>query len=142
MNIYKKLIIVLFFASLFEFARAQENSIIFNHDQSGNLVQRKIQVMAGGRIGNFNSPKDSLQLDFSVFPNPTNQNINVEGPLPENFASGDLILMNVNGQILKKTSYTGQPKSLTISDLKPGLYLLEIWYSKEKKSTYKIIVTN
>jgi hypothetical protein len=121
---------------------AQENEVTFNYDAGGNMTQRSVQVMPGGRIGNFNAPRDSAQREFKVFPNPTNQFLTIEGALPENTSSGDLSLINMNGQVLKKDSYTGQPKTLPMSDLKPGMYLLEIRYSKKDKSTYKIIVNN
>jgi hypothetical protein len=121
---------------------AQENTIAFSYDASGNLVERKVQVMIGGRIGNFNAPKDSLQLDFKVFPNPTNQSINIEGELPEGTTSGELFLRTVNGQIVKRDIYKGQAKTIPVLGLNPGLYLLEIWYSKELKSNYKIIISN
>jgi hypothetical protein len=123
-------------------ALAQENAVSFGYDAGGNMVQRSIQVMPGGRFGNFNTPKDSAQREFKVFPNPTNQFLNIEGALPENTTSGELSLINMNGQVLKKDSYTGQPKALPVYDLKPGMYLLEIRYSKKEKSTYKIIVNN
>ncbi len=121
---------------------AQEVTINFGYDAAGNMTQRSIQVMMGGRFSGPPTKKDSLQRPFNVFPNPTNQYLNIEGPLPENTNSGELILLNVNGQVVKKDVYTGQAKSLPVSDLKPGMYLLEIQYSKKQKSTYKIIINN
>jgi hypothetical protein len=121
---------------------AQENKLAFSYDAGGNMIERKVQVMIGGRIGNFNEPKDSMQLEFKVFPNPTNQFINIEGELPEGTASGELFLRTVNGQIVKRDIYKGQAKTIPVLGLNPGLYLLEIWYSKDRKSDYKIIISN
>lgn len=122
---------------------AQEGTIVYTYDEGGKMIQRKIQVMQGGRMGKFDNPKDSTrQREFKVFPNPTNQYLSIEGELPENSTSGEILLMNVSGQVMKKDIYSGQPKSLIVSDLKPGLYLLEIKYSKKQKSTYKIIISN
>jgi hypothetical protein len=122
--------------------KGQEDNVVFSYDAAGNIIERGIQVMPGGRIGNFNAPKDSAQREFKVFPNPTNQFLTIEGTLPENTTSGELSLINMNGQVLKKDSYAGQSKTMTVNDLKPGMYLLEIRYSKKEKSTYKIIVNN
>ncbi len=122
--------------------KAQEGNIVFSYDAAGNMTQRRIQVLVGGRIGQPQLPKDSVQRAFSVYPNPTSQYLTIEGALPENINSGDVRLLNLNGQILKTDTYTGQPKTLPVQDLKPGLYLLEVRYSKKNKSTYKIIISN
>lgn len=122
---------------------AQEsNVVVFTYDAAGNMTERRIQVLPGARFGQPQLPKDTLQRPFSVYPNPTSQYLTVEGPLPEHAGPGELRLLNVNGQVLKKDSYTGQAKTLLVDDLKPGLYLLEIRYSKKQKSTYKIIISH
>lgn len=123
--------------------RAQ--TIVFSYDKGGNMIERKLQVMAGARVGNFNSPIDSIQaetLSFKVFPNPTNTSITIEGQLPSDISEAKIHLLNVGGQVLKQDLYTGQSKSLNVQDLKSGIYFLELIYSQKKKSTYKIIVTN
>lgn len=128
---------LLFFIQVF---KAQDGAIGFSYDAGGNLTERRLQVMPGGRIGKFNSPPDTLQHPFKVYPNPTSQYLSIEGALPENVSSGEISLMSINGQILRTDTYTGQLKTLPVADLKPGLYLLQISYSKKQKSTYKIIV--
>jgi hypothetical protein len=120
----------------------EEKNLIMTYDESGRVTQRNIQVMFGGRIGQFDMPKDSIQFDFRIFPNPTSQAVNIDGPLPESITSAELSLMNVNGQVLKKDVYFGKLKSVTVSDLNPGLYILEVRYSKTKISSYKIIISN
>ena len=123
-------------------AQKQHNSIAFSYDKKGRMTQRKLQVMVGGRIGNFDQKKDSAQRPFKVFPNPTNTSVNIEGPLPEHIDQGEVVLLNMSGQVLKTDKYTGQSKNLMVSDLNPGIYILEIRYSKDEKSVYKIIVNN
>jgi len=140
MKFYKKFILCASAAFCCNTFLAQEGgSIVCVYDKSGNLIERKIQVMPRAQI---QPKKDTLQRNFKVYPNPTNQFVNIEGPLPEKFRSGEVVLLSISGQVLKKEIYTGEPKTLIVSDLKPGVYLLEIWYSKKQKSTYKIIVTN
>lgn len=124
---------------------AQENTIVFSYDKGGRMIQRKVQVFNMGRLSNPFQPKDSVltpQVNFNIFPNPTNDLLNIEGDLPEHVSEAKVSLINMSGQVLKKDMYTGQSKSMMVSDLKSGMYLLEIKYSKEKKSTYKIVITN
>lgn len=118
-----------------------QDALQYSYDAGGNLVQRQIQVLMQGRIGKLTTEKDSVYT-FKVYPNPANQYLNIEGPLPEGKTSATLILTAVNGQILRQDNYTGQMKAIPVSDLKPGLYLLEIRYSKEKSTTYKIVISN
>lgn len=120
---------------------AQQSSIVFSYDASGKITQRSVQVVMGARIGKFDTHVDSLTA-FKVYPNPTNQFINIEGELPEGVQQGQILLLNVNGQILKTDTYAGEAKSIGVSDLKPGLYLLEMKYSKTQRTTYKIVVSN
>lgn len=123
---------------------AQENNLVFSYDKAGNLMQRKVQTMVGGRLGKINS-KDSSHVqpaeNFKVFPNPTNQYINLEGDLPVHILQADVILSNLEGKVLKTDQYYGKTKALDISTLKSGMYLLEMRYSKEERTTYKIIIT-
>lgn len=126
---------------------AQEgNTIQFTYDGSGALTQRKLQVMVQGRLANKNSLGDTVQLapapNFKIYPNPTNTYLNIEGNLPEGLSNAQVLLLDVEGKALKKDSYTGEAKSISVSDLKAGMYLLEFIYTEKKKSTYKIVVTN
>lgn len=123
--------------------RAQ--TIVFSYDAGGNMIERKLQVIPGGRLGNFGAPNDTTNsepINFKVFPNPTNTSITIAGELPPNIGEAKVYLLNVGGQVLKQDVYIGQSKSLNVQDLKSGIYFLELIYSQKKKSTYKIIVTN
>jgi hypothetical protein len=138
--------ILVAFILLFSFHKtsAQEKrTIVFSHGKSGKLTERKLQVSQGARLGKTNSPVDtSKALNFKIFPNPTNTTINIEGELPENVSEAQVSVLNLSGQVLKKDTYTGQAKAINVEDLKSGMYLLELIYSKKKKETYKIIITN
>lgn len=123
--------------------------IAFTYDNAGNVVQRKLTVIPPSQKIPFSNPtphsqeKDSLNvIEFKVFPNPTSDLVSIEGPLPEGIESAKIYLINSNGQIIKTDSYSGTTKSIVVGDLKPGVYYLEVNYSKERSSNYKIIVTN
>ena len=122
---------------------AQTNTVAFNYDDGGNMIERKVQVFPGFRIaGAFQKDRIFNQVTFNIFPNPTNDYLNIEGELPENITEAGVSLLNISGQVLRTDVYNGQSKQLIVSDLRQGLYLLEIKYSKDEKSTYKIIITN
>jgi hypothetical protein len=123
-------------------AQAQDLSFSYSYDAGGNMTQRQLQLIFSSRMGRFTTADSTLLLNFKIYPNPTNQFLNIEGPLPEDVTSADVRLLNLNGQVLKTEVYTGQLKTLPVSDLNNGMYLLEINYSKEKRTTYKIIVTH
>lgn len=118
-------------------------TIGFSYDAGGNVTQRSLQVIGGGRLGNLTKSDSIIEpsQNFKVFPNPASTVLNIEGDLPENIHSADITLLTVNGQILKRDVYAGKSKTLDVSELKNGIYILDINYSRQKRSTYKIIVT-
>jgi hypothetical protein len=139
--------IALFFAGFA--TKAQTNSIVFTYDAAGNVIQRELQVLPPCPTCerfSFQTPKDSTEvsppLDFKIYPNPAQNIVTIEGKLPKDCQEARVQLINSTGQLLKTTTYTGNIKTIDVSDLKYGIYLLEIIYSKKQKSTYKIVVTN
>ncbi len=131
------------------FSLKAQSVIAFSYDNAGNVIQRKLTVMPPSQRPGFQSPlshseqKDSLnQIEFKVFPNPTNDLINIEGPLPEGVVDAKLYLINNGGQVMKSDIYNGTLKQVIVNDLKPGIYYLEVNYSKKHSSNYKIIITN
>lgn len=141
MTTLKKMWMVALICLSTDLLNAQSNDLSFNYDAAGNLIERKVQVLPQARIGKFTTPVDST-VEFKVYPNPSSQFVNIEGPLPEGRESAQVRLMAMNGQLIKTDSYFGHAKAIPVSELKPGLYLLEVRYSKEEASVYKIVVTN
>jgi len=131
---------------LFSHVLHAQNSVVYSYDSGGNQIQRKILVNVGMRLANPNGTKDSIPskplANLKLFPNPTNQNLNLEGRLPDNIKEADVRLMNISGQVLKTDTYQGGSKSLDVSGLNDGLYLLELSFSKKEKVSYKIIITH
>ena len=127
--------------------KAQDrNTFAFTYDAAGNVIQRQLQIMPPlpeGRVGNFKKDTTEIAppLNFKIYPNPTNQYVNIEGDLPEAIEEAQIFLLNTEGKILKTEMYKGQAKTMDVSDLKNGMYMLEVNYSKNKRSTYKIIVS-
>lgn len=142
-----KKIITLLLALLLNGLYAQEvNNYIINYDQSGNIIERKIQVVveASGRMGKPVMPKDSIPAPmlFKVFPNPANEYVTIEGPLPEGVREATYELQTITGSVLKKGVYAGRSTTIYVGGYKIGLYVLSIRYSKKEVNSYKIIITH
>ena len=142
----KKLLFLTLIAFCFTNKTKAQTSVVFTYDAAGNMIERKIQVIIpipGARLSN---PLDSTEvpppLNFKIYPNPAQNYVTIEGRLPENCDEAKVQVINSTGQLLKTTTYTGDTKTVDVSDLKNGIYVLEIIYSKKQKSTYKIVVTN
>lgn len=124
-----------------------QTTVVFAYDAAGNQVQRNIIIVLNPRLGNPFHEKEEKRdsatvVNFKVFPNPTKDVINIEGDLPEGTESAKIFLFNTTGQILKTDTYSGTEKPINVSDLKAGIYYLEVNYSKKNLATYKIIITN
>ncbi|MBK9282757.1 MAG: T9SS type A sorting domain-containing protein [Sphingobacteriaceae bacterium] len=147
----KKLKIITIFSFLFlYFKLSSQTSLAFTYDAAGNLIQRNVVIMFQKPGGDFINPfstseqknDSSMVLQFNVFPNPTKDILFIEGELPEENETADLFLFNSMGQLMYKDYYSGSSKQLNIRELKSGLYYLEVKYSKEHSSNYKIIINN
>lgn len=138
----KKLLYVTIAFLFLQIVNAQ--TINFTYDNGGNLIKRDIQIIP---ISNsrFANPKDSdqiKQIDFKIYPNPTNDFLSIEGQLEDGSKTAGVFLRNSNGMLVKKDNYEGQLKKIPVSDLASGIYFLEIRYEKKKSSNYKIVITN
>jgi hypothetical protein len=126
-----------------------QNIIAYTYDVSGNMIQRQLQVIPpipGAKFSNpFSNPEeknDSLNvIQFKVYPNPSNDVLNIEGDLPSETESAQMFLFNTTGQILLSYKYYGDKKQINVNSFKAGLYYLEVKYSKKHSSNYKIIIT-
>ncbi|MFN3755569.1 MAG: T9SS type A sorting domain-containing protein [Flavobacterium sp.] len=68
---------------------------------------------------------------FSVFPNPTNGTINIT----TNLQNYDISIFNSTGQLIQKKKSISNSTLFDISDLPPGLYLIQI--SEDENQLYK-----
>jgi hypothetical protein len=134
--------VVMTLFSLFTKAQSGEYAIQFSYDAAGRVIERKATVMVSGRIGR--TPVDSLEVSpspsFKVFPNPTNDYINIEGELPEKSSLAKFALMNTSGQSVAQGIYKGSPMSLSVQGLARGVYVLQFKYADKTQTTYKLIV--
>lgn len=82
------------------------------------------------------SPVGELRvLPSKVYPNPTSENIFIE--LEETW-DAVFTLRNFSGQIVQQADLQSGKNTLTIKDLAPGIYLLEL-YSAGKSAYHKVV---
>lgn len=131
--------------------KGQTNSLAFTYDAAGNMVQRQLQVIpppppcpSCQKLANNNKDSNEVSppINFKIYPNPAQTYVTIEGKLPENCVEANVQLLSSTGQVLKTDIYNSEIKTINVSDLKNGIYFMEIIYNKKQKSTYKIIVTN
>lgn len=78
------------------------------------------------------------KLDFSLYPNPANDFVNLSIKNAERHLKGRLI--DNNGQVVKDFKFHGQQKRLDITNQRQGLYMLEIIGQDGIRSSEKLIV--
>ena len=86
-------------------------------------------------VSSFLNMEDTMQVYIKVYPNPTNKEISI---VTKETNSYIVNLYDLNGNILKKENHNSFSK-ISLTDFKPGIYLIEI-LSDNKKYTTKIIV--
>lgn len=92
----------------------------------------------------FDSPCDTLQLpnavpaigeqyaDFSIFPNPIEEELRVQLSPP--LWGEDILLMDINGKVLTRVPITSSEQVLSVASLPAGIYLLKV-----KNTTRKVV---
>jgi len=63
----------------------------------------------------------------NIFPNPAKNNITIEN---SNFEINTVELYNIAGQLVKSENVNSMSTNLNLSDLKKGIYILEIQSNK------------
>lgn len=80
--------------------------------------------------------KENQLLNFSVYPNPSSNAINVE--LPSETNSAKVNIFDFTGRLLKKTTASLNNKTINVSNLATGTYLVTV-SSKNKIGTVRFI---
>lgn len=78
-------------------------------------------------------------FDYSLFPNPTKDVLNIKLSNVHKTEKVILNLKNISGQLIESSSFTGNESKLDVSALNTGLYLLEIITETGSQSSKFII---
>ncbi len=79
---------------------------------------------------------NALENQLSIYPNPTNYQINIE--LVNNHSSVTIKLYTILGELIYKKSITNQLLKIDMSDLSRGIYLLELTDSQSNHVVKRI----
>jgi len=135
------LVICLFFN-----AALNAQSIEYKYDQNGNRIQRKLVVcnncpQSGRVVSPEEEKKEQLvatQLGLSVFPNPSQEKVNV---MINNLKAEDqatILLVDEQGKILVNQQTNSQDNDVDMSLYKAGIYFIKVMVGKETLF-YKVI---
>ncbi|MCP4520767.1 MAG: T9SS type A sorting domain-containing protein [Cytophagales bacterium] len=67
--------------------------------------------------------QDVITTDIKIFPNPTNGILNITGNI------NNVVIYNYSGQIQFNESFNQENVQLDLSDLKAGIYFIEVSYN-------------
>ena len=95
----------------------------------------------------FEQPDDKFQKRNNLFekeiiqlyPNPTNNFINISFKTNKNFINGKIVIYDTNGKNILEKKIVNNAKIFDISYLKKGMYTIQIFNNKKLISTKKLI---
>lgn len=141
-----KQLLTLFF--IFCFAAIQAQEVQYTYDASGNRTKRKLAVLNPSPIRLANNDSISkhvaegmqiaMQEGISVFPNPTQDVVNVS---INNFKADDKVtvqLFDNTGKILKTQIMQSATVQFAVAELQSGIYYINVIKGKEKLF-YKVV---
>ncbi|RZJ56593.1 MAG: T9SS type A sorting domain-containing protein, partial [Flavobacterium sp.] len=114
----------------------QSIRVVFRHHESSNqsIVFLDDVVVEEGVMGT----KDAATAQFSVFPNPATNLINVASA---NAVVNAVSIIDLNGRTVKTANFDGVSEAqVNISDLSSGVYMMSV--ASDKGTTTKKIVKN
>ncbi|MBL4587366.1 MAG: T9SS type A sorting domain-containing protein [Flavobacteriales bacterium] len=79
-------------------------------------------------------------LDISIYPNPMVDFINLEQPLSP--TPLDVTIVNAIGQVVMVYSQTATKRSISVSDLREGVYLMQLSRDDKIMRTIRLLKTN
>lgn len=121
---------------------AQQEKIVFQYDLSGNRVSKNLTVL---KVGNFEQLpdclKDSLgkqEYDVRIYPNPTNDYLNIEFSKENQIEKSHIIIVGINGDIKYTSEVSDKHTTLDFSRYANGEYFIKI-FNNLKSISYKVI---
>ena len=121
------------------------NSILGNPDMSASKGRTYIDTIQGYlnpriyvalNLGGTSSIYNAVDFSTNIYPNPAKDNIIIEN---NNFEMESFNLYNITGKLIKSEIINGMSKTINVSDLSEGVYLLEI-NNKQVSIKRKIII--
>ncbi len=117
------------FLSDYLFQGAIDDLLLYNRELSANEIQELYNFQSVSNIVNVNH-----QVNWAVYPNPTNGIIHID--IPETFDAQWYALYNTQGGMIKKRTFS---ENINLSDLPVGVYHLKVG-NKETFLSRKVVV--
>ncbi len=121
---------------------AQQEKIVFQYDLSGNRISKNLTVL---KVGNFEQLpdclKDSLgkqEYDVRIYPNPTNDYLNIEFSKENQIENSHIIIVGINGDIKYMSEVSDSNMILDFNGYANGEYFIKI-FNNLKSVSYKVI---
>lgn len=95
------------------------------------LYTNPIGITCDNCIPQTNSLNDVEQLNFELFPNPTNAELHIE----TEFIISKIEIFNIQGELVK----TGETKNISIDELPNGLYFVNVIFNGNKVAIKKVV---
>ncbi|MFQ6606020.1 MAG: T9SS type A sorting domain-containing protein [Fidelibacterota bacterium] len=107
------------------------NQVSVESDCSGGLT---------GRVATQeqNEVESVPEKSFRIYPNPALHEITIE--TPDSFEAGEAVIFSFQGNKVLSRVLAGTSNQLPVSDIPPGLYLLEIHDSRGHFERFKVII--
>ena len=121
------------------------SSILGNPDMSSTKGRTYIDTIQGYlnprmyvalNLGGQNSVNNVVDFTTNIYPNPATNNITIEN---SNFVISNIELYNITGQLVKTENVNSMSINMNISDLKTGIYILEL-HTNETSIRRKLII--
>jgi hypothetical protein len=93
-----------------------------------------------GRLAGPTSTSDPLRKDFVIFPNPSTEELRIKSACANCFGMLNVHIKDLNGRdVAHFDADFARETSLSVSDLAPGLYIIEIREGAELLSVSKFM---
>ena len=121
------------------------SSILGNPDMSSTKGRTYIDTIQGYlnprmyvalNLAGQNSVNNVVDFTTNIYPNPAKNNITIEN---SNFVISNIELYNITGQLVKTENVNSMSINMNISDLKTGIYILEL-HTNETSIRRKLII--
>ncbi|MFT7613572.1 MAG: hypothetical protein ACI9J3_002547 [Parvicellaceae bacterium] len=102
--------------------------------------QGGVQIDEGKSILNPESQDTKAEkLSINVYPNPFSKNTKIE--LSHSINQGQMTIVDLNGQVIQKRSFSGNKMELDLSNVEAGIYFCIVSAKSGVKKTIKLVVT-
>lgn len=146
---------LLFLFLVFTLLSQAQDKIIFDYDNAGNQINRKLCLSANcdGTVYKTKAPKEIAALKeedlqkfsaedvISYYPNPVKEELYIKWELVEGKAVATVYLYGLNGQVLKTYGNLDKTNALNIpfSNYPSATYLIVMVYNGGEQKTIKIV---